>query len=390
MIRLKRNMLYLAFTSLLANLSAQEIQWLFSARQHISLLEARRTILIVSRARIVAAAFTLLTPLWFLIDIAVFPSQIWMPLLLARIATTVAFAAITLLASRMNTMTDAYRVLIMLFLVPASFYLFAHQHLAQFPLNPTQQEFSNTYTFLPFVMVAGLSLFPLTRNEFIAFISPIFLLQITSGFMLQPTGEWPAFYSSLWLMVLLASVAGMAGLSQIAFIIIIVRDAIHDHMTNCFSRQSGEKLLELQFVNSLRNNTPLAVAFVDIDHFKQVNDLFGHECGDTVLINTAAAIQRELRLGDMFIRWGGEEFLIILPNAAVAMAWNALQRVRLAGLGLRPDGAPVTASIGIAERIHDGLNDWRVLVETADARMYQAKQDGRDRIVGPGKESAYG
>jgi diguanylate cyclase (GGDEF)-like protein len=387
MARSIRNIWHLAWTSVLAEMSEQEVRWLLSARQHISLLETRRTTMIVSRVRLVAAAFAILTPLWIVIDIAVFPRQVWLPLLIARVAATIVFGMITLLAIRMRTMTDAYRVLIILLAVPTAFFLFAHQHLAQFHLQDVEKEFSITYTFLPFVMAAGLSIFPLTLLEYIIFISPLLLLQIVAGVLSQPSTEWPPSLSSLWLMFLLAGVSGMAGLSQLAFIIVLVREAIRDHMTGCFSRQSGEELLELQFVNSLRNGTPLTVAFVDLDRFKQINDRFGHESGDAALVGATNVIHEHMRLGDIFVRWGGEEFVVILPNTTPAMACVALQRVRHTGLGLRPDGVPITASIGIAERIHDHLDDWRTLVEKADARMYEAKQGGRDCIVGPGYDA---
>jgi diguanylate cyclase (GGDEF)-like protein len=367
---------------MLVEMSEQEIRWLLCRRQHISLLESRRTAMIVSRVRLMAALFALLTPLWIVVDIAAFPREVWLPLAMARIAATVAFSLITLLASRMNSMVDAYRVLALLFAVPTAFFLFSYQHMAQFELHGIQQAFSTGYAFLPFVMLAGLSIFPLTLVENIAFISPLLFMQLVAGIMNLQVLDWPTFAASFWLMFLIAGVSVLAGLSQLAFIIVLVREAIRDNMTGCFSRQSGEELLELQFVLASRSGNPLTVAFIDLDHFKQINDRFGHDAGDTVLITTSATIQGQLRTGDMLVRWGGEEFILIMPNATTSMACVALQRIRSAGLGKRPDGTPVTASIGIAERISDAAPDWPQLVEKADTRMYEAKQGGRDRIVG--------
>jgi diguanylate cyclase (GGDEF)-like protein len=206
--------------------------------------------------------------------------------------------------------------------------------------------------------------------------------------MRLPVLDWPTFAASFWLMLLIAGVSTLAGLSQLAFIIVLVREAIRDNMTGCFSRRSGEELLELQFATSQRNNIPLTVAFLDLDHFKQVNDRFGHEAGDVVLKGAASAIQEHLRRGDMLVRWGGEEFVLILPNTTPETAGTALERVRQTGFGSRPDGTPVTASIGIAERIHDGSGGWHALVEKADTRMYEAKQGGRNRVVAPGRDAA--
>jgi diguanylate cyclase (GGDEF)-like protein len=382
-----RSIWHHAWTSVLVELSTQEIRWLLSARRHISMLHKRRTTMIVSRVRLVAALFAVLTPLWIVVDVAAFTREVWLPLVLARIAVTIAFGLITLLAIRMQTMADAYRVLAMLFAVPTTFFLFSYQHMAQFQLHGIEQAFATGYAFLPFVMLAGLSIFPLTLMENIIFVSPLLLMQLLAGIMRLPVLDWPTFAASFWLMLLIAGVSVLAGMSQLAFIIVLVREAIRDNMTGCFSRQSGEELLEVQFANSLRNNTPLAVAFLDLDHFKQVNDGFGHEAGDQVLKGAASATQEHLRLGDMLVRWGGEEFVLILPNTTSETAGIALERVRQAGFGLRPDGVSVTASIGVAERIRDGIDNWRGLVEQADARMYEAKQRGRNRVVVPGGDT---
>jgi diguanylate cyclase (GGDEF)-like protein len=375
-----------AWTAVLAEMSRQEIGWLATSRHHVSLLQKRRTTMIVSRVRIVSGLFALLTPLWIVVDIAAFPPEVWQPLVIARLAATLAFVMITLIAVRMNTMHDAYRTLGLLFAVPTAFFLFSYQHMAQFDLHGVQQAVSTGYAFLPFVMLAGLSIFPLTLVENIAFIAPLLLMQVIAGMLRLPVLDWPTFAASFWLLLLIAGVAVLAGLSQLAFIIVLVREAIRDNMTGCFSRQSGEELMELQFILSRRSGNPLSVAFIDLDRFKQVNDSFGHEAGDAVLVNATEAVQSNLRMGDMLVRWGGEEFILIMPNTTAPLARQALERVRAAGLGKRPDGNPVTASMGIAERIDDGAEGWPQLVEKADARMYQAKQGGRDRIVGPETE----
>lgn len=371
-----------AWATVLVEMSDQEITWLLRARHHISLLEKRRTTMIVSRVRLVAGLFALLTPLWIVVDVAAFPREVWLPLVLARIAATLAFCLVLLTAQKMNDMKDAYRSLGLLMAIPTAFFLFSYQHMAQFELHGIQAAFSTGYAFLPFVMLAGLSIFPLTLVEAIAFISPLLLMQIVSGAMRLHVLDWPTFAASFWLMLLIAGVATLAGLSQLAFIIVLVREAIRDGMTGCFSRQSGEELMELQFILSIRSSNPLTAAFIDLDHFKQVNDKFGHDAGDKALVNATDAIKEHLRMGDMLTRWGGEEFILIMPNTTAPMACKALTRVRESGFGMRPDGTPMTASIGVAERMRDDAGDWRQLVELADQRMYAAKQGGRDRVVG--------
>jgi diguanylate cyclase (GGDEF)-like protein len=377
-----RDIWHHAITSMLAEMSQEEIRWLLSPRRQVSLLEKRRTMVIVSRVRIVAALYTLLTPMWIVVDIITFDWEVWYPLVVARIAATIAFGLIAFKAKRMNSMRDAYRILAMLFFVPTAFFLFSYQHMAQFHLHGIQQAFSAGYAFLPYVMLAGLSIFPLTLVENLAFILPLFLMQAVAGAMRLPLLDWPTYAASFWLMTLIAGVAVLAGLSQLAFIIVMVRESIRDRMTGCFSRPSGEELLELQFNLAHRSGEPMTVAFIDLDHFKQVNDNFGHEAGDVVLRTAAYSIQSHLRSGDMLVRWGGEEFLLIMPGTSPAQACLALERVREAGLGVRPDNTPITASIGIAEKRLDKAESWAALVEIADQRMYLAKQGGRNRIVG--------
>jgi diguanylate cyclase (GGDEF)-like protein len=282
----------------------------------------------------------------------------------------------------MDTMRDAYRALSFLLAAPTAFFIFSHHHLAAFQLTGIQAAFATGYAYLPFVMLAGLSIFPLTLIEALAFAAPMIGAQILAAALELDVLNWPNFVASMWLLLLISAVSMLAGLSQLAFMIVLVREAIRDNMTGCFSRHSGEELLELQFILSSRSAAPLAVAFIDLDKFKSINDTYGHDAGDTVLINTAHSIRAQLRTGDMLVRWGGEEFLLIMPNTSLEQACTALNRLRSLGFSLRPDGAAMTASIGIAERMTDQSDSWRSLVETADSRMYTAKQAGRDRIVG--------
>lgn len=369
-----------AWSMVLMEMSSQEIGWLIRPREHISLLASRRTTIIVTRVRLMAGLFAIFTPLWVIADIVAFPPQVWHGLVAARLSATVAFILILVAARRMDNIQNAYRALAMLLGVPMLFFLFSYQHMAHFELHGFQAAFSAGYAFLPFVVVAGLSIFPLTLIECTLFATPMLAFQIFAACMRWPILDWPTVAASLWLLILITAVSALAGLSQLAFMIVLVREAIRDSMTGCFSRQSGEELLELQFIIASRSKFPLSVAFLDLDHFKQVNDRYGHDAGDVVLIKAAAEIRKHLRMGDMLVRWGGEEFLLILPNTARLQGLVALQRLKENGFGLRPDGSRVTASIGLAELMDDQCKNWRELVELADTRMYRAKESGRDRI----------
>jgi diguanylate cyclase (GGDEF)-like protein len=124
----------------------------------------------------------------------------------------------------------------------------------------------------------------------------------------------------------------------------------------------------------------ISVALLDIDHFKRVNDDYGHTVGDQVLQQFAEVLSRQLRASDILVRWGGEEFLLILPGIDVSGALQALERLRHSPAleYLSPRGLQVTFSAGIINARGMSCND---LVEGVDQKLYQAKGRGRDRIV---------
>jgi diguanylate cyclase (GGDEF)-like protein len=190
-----------------------------------------------------------------------------------------------------------------------------------------------------------------------------------------------SFAGAFWLLLVITSISALAGMSQLAFMLALFRQAVRDPLTGAFSRNSGEEVIDLQFSITRRGSKPMAVAFIDLDHFKSINDRFGHEAGDRALIHFANTVCRNMRRGDVLARWGGEEFLLIMPNTDMREAESALMRLRRVGFGLRPDNTPLTASIGIAERMSIFATEWKILVDKADERMYRAKVGGRNRIV---------
>ncbi len=368
----------------ISELAGKEWVWLVSSRSHVTLLATRRAGMIISRVRIVAALFALLTPLWALIDALVFPREIWLPLGGQRVVATAAFVALLFYLRGPVNLRRAHFGLVFLFATPTLLYLFAAALLDSVPLEGAARAVAVTYTFLPFIVLTGLSMFPLTALEALALAAPMLAAKAGLTALYWSSQDWPAALGTYWLLLLVTSVAALASISQLAFVMVLVRQAIRDPMTNCFSRKSGEELLELQFIISARSGAPLTVAFLDLDYFKRVNDEFGHDAGDQALIKAVQQVAGSLRTGDMLTRWGGEEFILIMPNTDCGKAVVALNRLREAGFGLRPEGGPLTASIGVAERLADRAADWKTLVNLADSRMYQAKRSGRNCIVACG------
>ena len=155
-----------------------------------------------------------------------------------------------------------------------------------------------------------------------------------------------------------------------------------DPLTGAANRLRMNEDLAVLWSRSLRYGHPVALALCDIDEFKKYNDRFGHVAGDDVLRRVAQTIRNVLRQEDALYRYGGEEFLVVLPEQALADAICAMDRVRagIEKLAIPTPGGVVTISVGVAELVRplDGtLDDW---VRRTDAALYRAKENGRNRV----------
>lgn len=161
-----------------------------------------------------------------------------------------------------------------------------------------------------------------------------------------------------------------------------------DPLTGIGNRRRFDETLAEEFRRAQRNSTPLAVALVDIDHFKLYNDYYGHVQGDRCLVRVASGLQACLkRASDLVARYGGEEFGIALPGLDAAHAALLVDdlRLRIAALGIRHEDSPVaphvTVSIGLAVMTPEIGADHSALVSAADIALYQAKHEGRNRAI---------
>ncbi|HXQ40951.1 MAG TPA: GGDEF domain-containing protein, partial [Candidatus Udaeobacter sp.] len=131
-----------------------------------------------------------------------------------------------------------------------------------------------------------------------------------------------------------------------------------------------------------RFHHPLAILLLDLDHFKRINDEFGHQFGDLVLATLSELCRKQLRPSDMFVRYGGEEFVILMPETALAEAIGAAKRlvdqVRGTVFSLNPR-IGLTVSIGVSE-LRSSDQNLSSVINRADSAMYSAKEHGRDRV----------
>jgi diguanylate cyclase (GGDEF)-like protein len=155
--------------------------------------------------------------------------------------------------------------------------------------------------------------------------------------------------------------------------------AARDALTGLVNRRVFEETLVREIARSTRTREPLSLVVVDVDHFKRVNDTHGHHVGDEVLRHVGKALGGSVRASDLVARFGGEEFVALLPNCGPADACKVAESLRTAVAADGPP-VPVTASAGVAS-YPTQATDGASLFQAADAALYEAKREGRDRTV---------
>jgi diguanylate cyclase (GGDEF)-like protein len=360
-----------------------------SARPHSPEISHVRYELIVSRVQFLARLFAIVTLAWIAVELVCWPWPVSGALALERLVVAGAFWGFG--ARRFKaTPFGAHVAMLVLLLIQACQILGVEFILMQSGVHLDQPFGTQGYLLSPILLVAALSVFPLTARESTLLAGPQVLIAVL------PTMLWPDLFVTIspmvivLLLVLIAAISGIASLSQLNFLIGLVKRSATDGLTGAMTRMFGERMLQAVFAMSVRKNCSLSVLFIDLDHFKFVNDRFGHSAGDEVLRRAATSIRSVARQQDVLVRWGGEEFVLIMPDTKGSEIPGFIARLARAGIGLSPDAAPVTASMGGAERLDDTVEDWAILIAQADRRMYAAKQAGRNGYVGPGGSSASG
>lgn len=161
-----------------------------------------------------------------------------------------------------------------------------------------------------------------------------------------------------------------------------------DGLTGVANRRMFDSILEVEWANARRNRQPLSLLLLDIDYFKQYNDLYGHLAGDECLKKVAETLSgAATRARDFVARYGGEEFVLILPETDAAAARLVAERCRsvVAGLAIPHGGSAIgqilTVSLGVGTIVPDHSREPKSFIDEVDRLLYRAKQEGRDRVV---------
>lgn len=155
---------------------------------------------------------------------------------------------------------------------------------------------------------------------------------------------------------------------------------VTDRLTGAWNRAYLDRMIELEFSRSTRNQQPLSLVMLDIDHFKNINDRHGHQIGDIVLQELVRVVQAQIRKGDLLFRWGGEEFVVMAPSTDYRAAAVVAEKIRAAVANHDfPGVARVNVSLGVAERLPDETA--ADCFKRVDMALYAAKDGGRNRVV---------
>lgn len=226
------------------------------------------------------------------------------------------------------------------------------------------------------VVMVAYSVYMALRAAMTLFEKPV------QGFMSAPPPHALAF-----LLGMVASIGVTFGFSAMVnrrLHLHLERLANYDLLTGVHNRRAFEEATQRELARCHHRAKPLSVLLLDLDHFKQVNDRYGHTAGDRVLKNAAATMKAVLRTEDTLGRIGGEEFCVLLPETEGEAALEIAERVRMAVSAnpLERDGEQitVTVSIGVATAGESALT-WEAVFQKVDRALYRAKQDGRDRVA---------
>ena len=165
----------------------------------------------------------------------------------------------------------------------------------------------------------------------------------------------------------------------------MVKQAAEDPLTGLYNRRMFEERLSHEFERAKRYGRTLSLMMIDIDDFKVVNDRYGHQWGDAVLSEIAHILKEKTRKSDILVRYGGDEFTLMLPEVSIAAALQTADKLRreIKAAIFRPDSEPsfsLTVSIGVSSTSADNYRDGQAVLNDADAALYRAKRNGKDRV----------
>jgi diguanylate cyclase (GGDEF)-like protein len=331
------------------------------------------------RLQVLAAIYAIFGALWLFIDQRTLSEEMFLSIGFVRILMVAAFIVLAFSRTQRRSLWAVRIRLFLMNLIPTVFFVVCERLLE----NESSEIARLVYGYYPFVIVVQLAVFPLTIVEGALLALAPFVgmtyLAIVNGTVTDVTtmGE-------MILAMLLAALAIWAAVSQLRMLMYLYRQATRDPLTGLNNRRLLMDRLAEEEQRAKRTGQPLCLMMMDLDKFKRVNDTYGHHAGDKVLQRFAKIARAAIRATDVIGRYGGEEFVVVLPNTSAEKGLEVAERLRKQveeDVILLGDGQEISATVSIGFAEMTASEDSAVMIERADVAMYSAKETGRNRIV---------
>ncbi|HEY5717696.1 MAG TPA: GGDEF domain-containing protein [Motiliproteus sp.] len=356
-----------------------QLQDILRATHHSADFDETRAAYLRVRLRFMLLFFILAVPAWLPIDYFTLEPSNFNSIAIARLCLTFTLLVLLLLCRRKANPKQVTALLCATMLASTLFYLVA---MATLHTGVTEEPLAG-YSAMPMMMIALTGLFPVTLLLGTALIVAILVcylaLQAWLGTLL--TSET---LNTLWVLGLIAGVTLWIQCGQLLMLLKLYRESTRDALTGLINRRVLMKQLQAQMMLAENSRIPFSVMMCDLDRFKRINDTHGHLVGDEILKLAATLLQQKMRREDIVARFGGEEFMILIPSLNTQQALPLAEAVRAAfeDAAYHTDAGvsvPVTTSIGLTDYLPGEAVE--VLLERADTLLYRAKQQGRNQVI---------
>ena len=349
-----------------------------TAEYHNEDFNVSRSTQIFNRLQAIASIYAIVGVLWLFIDYQTIPQELFLDLAAIRLLMVAGMITLAVWHGAHKNLFMARVRLALLVIVPTLFFVSSSLVLAGHTAEVAQM----VYSFYPFVIVSQLAIFPLTLLEGILLVIPayggILLIGIVTG-----SAASGLLLGDMVLFLLLAFLAIWAEVLQLRMLVGLYRQATRDPLTGMFNRRLLMERVKEEEARFARSGKTLSFMMIDLDKFKRVNDNYGYQVGDKVLEQFAKIARKLVRAGDVIGRYGGEEFMVVLPDTSQKMAGEVAERIRNASEKMpvytdAGEKVSFTVSIGVSQ-LNLGESGTNAL-ERADVALNRAKESGRNSV----------
>lgn len=360
-------------------ISGLRLQDILSTRHHSDDFKETRADHIVLRLRFLLAFYAVAIPLWIPFDYLLLRPEHFTAMVLPRFLMAGFLILLGRITLRALSSRQVQALLALTFVASGAFYFttmhILHQGVAEVPLAG--------YNLMPFLMVAMLGVFPLTLDWGVALIAtitiPFLALAASQGQLITADT-----INMLWMLLMLGGVSLWVQSSQLLMLLRLYRESTQDPLTGLINRRVLMKRLTSEVAHLSERKISFCILMFDLDRFKRINDNYGHLIGDKVLKTTAAILQKGLREHDIVARFGGEEFVAVLPACKSAEAVAVAERIRANCHDTHlatPNGDSIQLSTSVGVTEYEPGEAIEVTLNRVDESLYKAKEMGRNRVV---------